>query len=93
MAGRDVAGVIVTRTLSNGVEMPGLGLGSYRAAALRAGGVIREATFITSKLENDDQGYDSALRAFERTLANLAALVAPARRDPHTQDGFGRASP
>jgi methylglyoxal/glyoxal reductase len=40
-------------------------------AALRATAVPRSDVFITSKLENDDQGYDSALRAFEQTLANL----------------------
>lgn len=38
---------------------------------LRASGVPRDEVFITTKLWNDDQGYDSALRAFDRSLANL----------------------
>jgi diketogulonate reductase-like aldo/keto reductase len=40
-------------------------------AALRASGLPREELFITSKLENLDHGYDSTLRACERSLSNL----------------------
>lgn len=39
--------------------------------ALRESGVERRELFITSKLWNDDQGYDSALRAFEESLRRL----------------------
>ncbi|GHC99780.1 aldo/keto reductase [Zhihengliuella salsuginis] len=42
--------------------------------ALRAafdGGLAREDLFVTSKVWNDDQGYDSTLRAFEKTRADL----------------------
>jgi diketogulonate reductase-like aldo/keto reductase len=91
--------------LNNGVGMPTLGLGTYRAhgepcyravrwaldsgyrlvdtslaygnerevgRALRDGGIPREELFITSKLENDDHGYQRTLAACGRSLANLA---------------------
>ena len=88
--------------LSNGVDIPRLGLGVYQAArgdetqqavlaALRAGyrhidtariyeneadvgvavaesGLPRSELFITTKLWNDDQGYDETLRAFDDSL-------------------------
>lgn len=38
---------------------------------LRASGVPREAVFVTTKLWNDDQGYDRALRALEASLQRL----------------------
>jgi diketogulonate reductase-like aldo/keto reductase len=40
-------------------------------AAVRASGVTREAVFVTTKLWNADQGYDSALRAFDASLERL----------------------
>lgn len=40
-------------------------------AAVRASGVPREQVFVTTKLWNDDQGYDSALRALDASLARL----------------------
>jgi diketogulonate reductase-like aldo/keto reductase len=39
--------------------------------AIRASGVPREEVFVTTKLWNADQGYDSALRAFDASLARL----------------------
>ena len=39
--------------------------------ALERSGVRREDVFITTKLRNGDQGRDRALRAFERSLAEL----------------------
>ncbi len=94
-----------TVKLNNGVEMPRLGLGVFRAprgevtreavlTALAAGyrhidtariygnerdvgravlesGVPRNELFLTTKLWNDDQGYDSTLRACERSLKEL----------------------
>lgn len=39
--------------------------------ALRDSGLTREEVFITTKLWNDDQGYDKALAAFEKSLKNL----------------------
>ncbi|TYK42706.1 aldo/keto reductase [Actinomadura decatromicini] len=39
--------------------------------ALRASGVPREELFITTKLWNDEQGYDSALRACDASLSRL----------------------
>lgn len=38
---------------------------------LRASGVPREEVFITTKLWNQDQGYDAALRAFDVSLKKL----------------------
>jgi diketogulonate reductase-like aldo/keto reductase len=40
-------------------------------AGLRSSGVPRDQVFVTTKLWNDDQGYDSALRAFDESLARL----------------------
>jgi diketogulonate reductase-like aldo/keto reductase len=39
--------------------------------AIRDGGVKRESIFVTTKLWNADQGYDKALRGFERSLGRL----------------------
>jgi methylglyoxal/glyoxal reductase len=40
-------------------------------AGVRDSGVPRAEVFVTTKLWNDDQGYDSALRAFDASLARL----------------------
>ncbi len=40
-------------------------------AALSRSGLERDALFVTTKLWNDDQGYDSTLRAFEASLERL----------------------
>jgi diketogulonate reductase-like aldo/keto reductase len=42
-------------------------------AAIAASGVPREEVFVTTKLPNSEQGYDSTLRAFEQSLERLAA--------------------
>lgn len=94
-----------TLRLNNGVEMPRLGLGVYRAAAgsttrdavrwaleagyrhvdtaaiyrneadvgraIRDSGIPREDVFVTTKLAPDDQGYDTALAAFDASLERL----------------------
>jgi len=39
--------------------------------AVRESGIPREEIFVTTKLWNDDQGFDSALRAFEQSLQRL----------------------
>lgn len=39
--------------------------------AIKASGVPREKLFITSKLWNSEQGYESTLKAFEKTLEDL----------------------
>jgi 2,5-diketo-D-gluconate reductase A len=41
------------------------------AAAIGTSGLPREEVFVTSKLWNSEQGYDSTLRACERTLGKL----------------------
>ncbi len=38
---------------------------------VRTSGVPREEVFVTTKLWNDDHGYDAALRAFDASLARL----------------------
>jgi diketogulonate reductase-like aldo/keto reductase len=38
---------------------------------IRASGVPRESVFVTTKLWNEDQGYDTALRAFDASLSRL----------------------
>jgi 2,5-diketo-D-gluconate reductase A len=40
-------------------------------AAIAAGGVRREDVFVTTKLWNSEQGYDSTLRAFEQSIERL----------------------
>lgn len=39
--------------------------------AISQSGIPREEIFVTTKLKNDDHGYDSALRAFELSLKKL----------------------
>ena len=39
--------------------------------AVRASGLPREAVFVTSKVWNTDRGYESTLRAFDRTMEKL----------------------
>ncbi|MCM3735928.1 aldo/keto reductase [Bacillus cytotoxicus] len=96
---------IPTTTLHNGVKMPMLGLGVYKAkegeevkravqAALEIGyrsidtaaiyenesgvgeairefGIAREELFITTKVWNDEQGYETTLKAFNTSLKKL----------------------
>jgi diketogulonate reductase-like aldo/keto reductase len=40
-------------------------------AAIRDSGIPRDQIFVTTKLWNDDQGYDSALRAFDASAKRL----------------------
>jgi len=40
-------------------------------AAVRSSGVARQQVFVTTKLWNDDQGYDQTLRAFDESLQRL----------------------
>lgn len=44
-------------------------------AAVRASSLDRDDVFITSKLWNDDQGYDNALTAFDATMEDLGLDV------------------
>ncbi|MBG6085045.1 aldo/keto reductase [Zhihengliuella flava] len=46
------------------------GVGRALSAAM-SGGLAREDLFITSKVWNEDQGYESTLRAFDATRADL----------------------
>ncbi|TFB24499.1 aldo/keto reductase [Filobacillus milosensis] len=92
--------------LNNGVEMPGFGLGVYKAEegqevvnavrtaidhgyrlidtasfygnesgvgeGLREASVKRDEIFVTTKVWNDEQGYDETLKAFEQSLNRLS---------------------
>jgi diketogulonate reductase-like aldo/keto reductase len=94
-----------TVELLNGIEMPQLGLGVWRAKdgqetenavltalaagyrsidtasmygneqavgrAIRASGVPREQVFVTTKVWNNEQGYDNTLKAFRDSLDRL----------------------
>ncbi len=40
-------------------------------AALRASGLLRGEVFLTTKVWNDDQGFESTLRAYDRSLEKL----------------------
>ncbi len=94
-----------TFKLHNGVEMPGFGLGVYKAEdgqevmesisaaiqtgyrsidtaaiygnekgvgkAVRESIVSREQLFVTTKVWNDDQGYEQTLEAFDKSLDKL----------------------
>jgi methylglyoxal/glyoxal reductase len=40
-------------------------------AAVRESGIARSDLFVTTKLWNDDQGYDAALRAFDASIARV----------------------
>ncbi len=44
-------------------------------AAIRASGLAREEVFVTTKLRNGDQGYDTALRAFDDSRRALGLDV------------------
>jgi len=91
--------------LNNGIQMPSLGLGTWRAQngrevedsvkwaleagyrlidtasfyaneegvgnAVRASGIARGEIFVTTKVTNDDQGYEETKRAFQKSLDNL----------------------
>src|SRR6476646_3801296 len=47
-----------------------LGVG-YRHVDTAAAGVRRDDVFVTTKLWNSEQGYDSTLRAFEKSVERL----------------------
>ena len=95
---------MISLKLSNGIEIPQIGFGTFKIpddtaaeavkTALEAGyrhidtaaiyrnengvgkgikesGIPRNEIFLTSKLWNDDQGYDTALKAFDESLKKL----------------------
>ncbi len=99
------SGLSTTVKLSNGVEMPQLGLGVWRMSdgnevenavrwaieagykhidtakvyenevgvgqAIRDTGISRDEVFVTTKVWNSDQGYDSTLRAYDKSMELL----------------------
>ncbi|MFJ3957823.1 aldo/keto reductase [Arthrobacter sp. NPDC090010] len=52
-----------------------LALGRALGAVLEEGSLAREDFFVTSKVWNDDQGYDSTLRAFDASMVALGLDV------------------
>ena len=101
----DIKDISGTTTLSNGVAMPVLGLGVYKAKegreviesvqhaldagyrhidtasfygnehgvgeAIKTSDVSREEVFVTTKVWNDDQGFEQTLSAFDKSLKEL----------------------
>ena len=101
----DAVNITSTKKLANGVEMPRLGLGVWKAKddeevinavkwaietgyksidtaaiyknesgvgiGLKESGVKREEIFVTTKVWNDEQGYDTTLAAFDESLKKL----------------------
>jgi len=70
----DVAGV-VTKALETGYRSIDTAA-AYRneegvGQALRDSGIAREDLYVTTKLWNSDQGYDSAMRAFDASMGKL----------------------
>jgi 2,5-diketo-D-gluconate reductase A len=70
----EVAGV-VTKALETGYRSIDTAA-AYRnekgvGQALRDSGIAREDLYVTTKLWNDDQGYDAAMRAFDASMAKL----------------------
>ena len=70
----DVAGV-VTKALETGYRSIDTAA-AYRnekgvGQALRDSGIAREDLYVTTKLWNDDQGYDSTMRAFDESMTKL----------------------
>ncbi|TDP91963.1 aldo/keto reductase [Labedaea rhizosphaerae] len=70
----EVAGV-VTKALETGYRSIDTAA-AYRnekgvGQALRDSGIAREDLYVTTKLWNDDQGYDSTMRAFDASMAKL----------------------
>ena len=78
-----------------------------RRRALGASGIARDDVFVTTKVWNDQQGYDSTLRSFDHSLAKLgldvvdlylihwpAPRAGPLRRDvPGAREDPGRGGP
>jgi 2,5-diketo-D-gluconate reductase A len=71
----DVAGPAVKAALGAGYRMVDTAAiyGNERGVGegIRASGVARQDVFVTTKLWNDAQGFDSALRAFDESLGRL----------------------
>lgn len=101
----DIGNINGTTTLHNGVTMPVLGLGVYKAKegreviesvhhaldagyrhidtasfyenesgvgeAIKSSKIPREDIFVTTKVWNDDQGFEETLKAFDKSLEKL----------------------
>jgi diketogulonate reductase-like aldo/keto reductase len=101
----DIGNINGTTTLHNGVAMPVLGLGVYKAKegreviesvhhaldagyrhidtasfyenengvgeAIKSSKILREEIFVTTKVWNDDQGFEATLKAFDKSLEKL----------------------
>lgn len=68
-------------TLTNGVEIPSIGLGVFQSApeettaAVRASGIDRDEVFVESKIWISDHGHDKALHGYEKSRAKLGLDV------------------
>ncbi len=59
----------VGRGIGRGIDGDGAGSSGGSGEAIH--GLSREDIFVTTKVWNDDQGYDNTLRAFDTSMANL----------------------
>ncbi|MCA4131374.1 aldo/keto reductase [Arthrobacter sp. M4] len=59
----------VGRGIGRGIDGDGTGSSGGSGEAIH--GLSREDIFVTTKVWNDDQGYDNTLRAFDTSMANL----------------------
>lgn len=75
----DVTQQVTEEALQAGYRHIDTAAGYYNEAGvgkgLKASGLAREDVFLTTKLRNGDQGYDSALAAFENSRAALGVDV------------------
>lgn len=75
----DVTQQIVEQALAAGYRHIDTAAGYYNeagvGAALRASGLARDEVFVTTKLRNGDQGYDTALEEFENSRRALGVDV------------------
>lgn len=75
----DVAQGVVEQALATGYRhidtAAGYGNEKEVGAAIRASGLPREEVFVTTKLRNGEQGYESTLRAFEDSRRRLGLDV------------------
>lgn len=75
----DVTQQVTEEALKAGYRHIDTAAGYYNEAgvgkALKASGLPRDEVFLTTKLRNGDQGYDSALTAFENSRAALGVDV------------------
>lgn len=71
----EITAEVVRTALETGYQLIDTAAGYHNeaavAAGIRASGVPREEVFVTTKVRNQDHGYDETLTAFDRSLGRL----------------------